>query len=107
KGLGGPLMNMRPMPRQVAAALLATMSLAAATGAMAAEGAAVSIHTLSSRPDMVSGGNALVEVLGATKDVKLTLNGHDVTSDLKLNPASHTLRGVVFGMTLGKNTLAA
>ena len=56
---------------------------------------------------MVSGGDTLVEVKGATKGVKLSLNGHDVTSALKLDPASHSLRGLVGGLTLGKNTLAA
>ena len=67
----------------------------------------LSIRTLSSRPDMVSGGDALVEIRGATKGVTLTLNGRDVSGDLKLDPASHSLRGLVGGLTLGKNTLAA
>jgi hypothetical protein len=88
-------------------ALAAAMLAALAAGAAAAKGGGLSIHTLSSRPNLVSGGDALVEVRGATRGVKLTLNGQDVSGDLKLDPASHTLRGLVGGMTLGPNTLAA
>jgi hypothetical protein len=89
----------------LAAGLLA---LAATQGAVAAKDmSALSIQALSSRPDMVSGGDALIEVRGATRGVALTLNGKDVSGDLKLDPTSHTLRGVVSGLALGRNTLAA
>ena len=88
----------------VGVAMLAGLALA---GPAAAKGAALSIHTLSSRPQFVSGSDALVEVRGAAKGVKLTLNGKDVSGDLALDPASHTLRGIVSGMALGKNTLNA
>jgi hypothetical protein len=94
--------------RRLAACLLAASGLAGASGsAAAAKGSALAIHTLSSRPDMVSGGDTLVEVRSATKGVKLSLNGHDVTGALKADPASHSLRGLVGGLTLGKNTLTA
>src|SRR4051812_14708574 len=69
---------------RLSAATLATLAIA--FGA-AAKGSALSIHTLSSRPQFVSGGDALVEVRGATKGVTLTLNGKDVSGDLKLDPA--------------------
>ena len=50
------------------------------------------IRTLSSRPDMVSGGDALVEVkapAGAQlSQLTLTLNGKDVTSRLKFDAAN-------------------
>jgi hypothetical protein len=91
---------------RVAASLLAMLSLAGAAQA-AAKAQALSIHVLSSRPDMVSGGDALIEVRGAARGAKLTLNGHDVSGDLRLDPASHTLRGLVGGLTVGKNTLSA
>src|SRR6186997_1850471 len=55
------------------------------------------IRTLSSRPDLVSGGDALVEVRapngGALNQLTLTLNGKDVTSSLKTDAASGAFRG--------------
>src|SRR5262249_58727576 len=68
------------------------------------------IRTLSSRPDMVSGGDALVEVktpVGVTvSQLTLTLNGKDVTGQLKEEGAGN-FRGLIAGMTVGKNTLRA
>lgn len=63
------------------------------------------IRVLSSRPDLVSGGDALVEVRTGAGQTKVTLNGADVTAQLK--PVPGALRGVVSGMVVGKNTLAA
>ncbi len=64
------------------------------------------IKTLSSRPDLVSGGDALIEVKApAGTKVILTVNGKDVTNQLK--PEGASLRGVVSGMTVGENTLLA
>jgi len=40
--------------------------------------ASVTITTLSSRPDMVSGGDALVEIKGPRGKLSITLNGADV-----------------------------
>jgi hypothetical protein len=69
------------------------------------------IITLSSRPDLVSGGDALVEVkapAGARlSDLTLTLDGKDVTSRLKLDAASGAFRGLISGMVVGENTLVA
>ncbi|MGZ6047521.1 MAG: DUF6351 family protein [Phenylobacterium sp.] len=73
----------------------------------AAQASGLSIRTLSSRPDMVSGGDALVEIGGATQAVKLSLNGKDVSGDLQLDPVSHRLRGLIGGLEVGRNTLSA
>src|SRR5215471_1671916 len=74
-------------------------------------GARLEIKTLSSRPDMVSGGDALVEVkapAGAQlSQLTLTLNGKDVTSKLKLDAAGGGFRGLIGGMVVGENTLIA
>src|SRR5689334_21789385 len=68
------------------------------------------IRTLSSRPDLVSGGDALVEVktpAGVTvSQLTLTLNGKDVTSQLREDNAG-SFRGLIGGMAVGKNTLRA
>ena len=62
------------------------------------------IRTLSSRPDMVSGGDALVEVkapAGAQlSQLTLTLNGKDVTSRLKPDTASGGFRALIGGMVV-------
>ncbi len=73
--------------------------------------AKLEIKTLSSRPDLVSGGDALVEVKApagtALNHVTLTLNGKDVSAQLKLDPATNSWRGVVSGLRLGGNSLQA
>ncbi|NOT63088.1 MAG: hypothetical protein HOP19_23005 [Acidobacteria bacterium] len=66
--------------------------------------AKLEIKTLSSRPDLVSGGDALIEVKAPARPT-LTLNGKDVTSQLK--PNGTAWRGVVSGFNLGENTLLA
>jgi hypothetical protein len=68
------------------------------------------LATLSSRPALVSGGDALVAVRapgGVTiAQLTLTLNGRDVTSRLKAEPDG-TFRGLVDGMIVGQNRLVA
>ena len=65
------------------------------------------LRVLSSRPDLVSGGDALVRIdpgagTSAT-GLKVTVNGTDVTSALKTERGS--LIGLVTGLTNGANTL--
>lgn len=96
-----------PAARNVA---LVPVLLAALTlEVTAAQKPAVEIVIISSRPDMVSGGDALVEVRApsgtALSSVKLTLNGADVTKSLR--GASDRFRGLVAGMREGDNVLKA
>jgi hypothetical protein len=68
------------------------------------------ITVLSSpRPDLVTGGDALVQVKppAAVQLSRLTvrLNGQDVTTQLTADLASHSLRGLVSGMVDGDNKL--
>ena len=69
------------------------------------------IRTLSNRADLISDGNALVEVqvpkTVPMKKVTLTLNGADVRRPFVADEATRTLRGVVTGMAPGENTLVA
>lgn len=68
--------------------------------------AKLEIRTLSSRSDLVSGGDALIEVTApAGAKVTLALNGKDVTAQLKLDGTN--LRGVISGFNVGENLLAA
>jgi hypothetical protein len=69
------------------------------------------IVTLSNRADLMSGGDALVEVR-VPKDVSLSrvkvkLNGTDITSSFTANAAARTLRGLVSGLVEGRNDLVA
>ncbi len=67
------------------------------------------IEIVSSRADMVSGGDALVDVRAPAgtplTDLRLTLNGRDVTN--VLSGRSGRFRGLVAGMREGDNLLRA
>ena len=69
------------------------------------------IVTLSNRADLISGGNALVEVSVPHNvplhQVKLLLNGTDITTSFVTNAAERTMRGVVTGLAPGNNELRA
>jgi len=69
------------------------------------------IVTLSSRPDIVSGGTVLVRISGSRKlalgDVAVFLNGQDVTTAFQPEADGNSLLGLVGGLNLGKNNLTA
>src|SRR5438105_46637 len=69
------------------------------------------IRTLSNRADLISDGDALVEVK-VPKNVKmnkvtLTLNGQDVRAAFVANEDARTLRGVLTGLRVGENSFIA
>ena len=83
------------------------MGLAALGPHLGAQGALV-IGVLSGRPDMVSGGNALVEIKAPTTDgLTVTLNGQDISTTFRPNEARRTVTGLVEGLRLGANTIEA
>jgi len=73
-------------------------------------GAASAIKVLSNRADLLSGGDALVEVAlpagAAPSAVKLLLNGRDISSAFAAT-GNGRLRGLVTGMGVGRNTFTA
>jgi hypothetical protein len=73
--------------------------------------AVLALSTLSGRPDMVTGGDALVEVAVpagiAAGDVRLARNGTDVTSAFTASSDGRKLRGLVAGLAAGANKLVA
>lgn len=81
--------------------------LAALGCGFGAAAAVRSITVLSSRPDLVSGGDALVRI-AQTDDAAtpVKLNGADVTAAFQPG-AGHTRTGLVGGLRLGANTLTA
>src|SRR5882672_7460019 len=93
--------------KALAISSVCTVSLVAGSARPAAQ-AGLTITTLSSRPDMVSGGDALVEVKTATPSgVVVTLNGQDVTKAFHVDPARGSLVGLVDGLRVGSNFLVA
>src|SRR5947207_6545543 len=91
--------------------LLACGALLLAT-AQAGEGPSnFEIVSLSNRADLVSGGDALLEVRVPKNvplnQVSLRLNGRDVTAAFRGNAAARTLRGVVTDLVDGDNEFAA
>ena len=69
------------------------------------------VTSVSNDPDLVSGNDVLVEVqianpLEAARDVMVTLNGVDVTSEFDLR-RQHRMIGLVSGLEIGENTIIA
>ena len=68
------------------------------------------IHVLSNRADLVSGGDALVEVglpsSAVASAVKMTLNGKDVSTEFALRDNGRYM-GLLTGMNVGRNVLTA
>ena len=69
------------------------------------------ITTLSTRPELVSGGDVLVRIdvprSVRPARVKVELNGHDVTGVFRIDADGRSVTGLVTGLRLGRNTLEA
>lgn len=69
------------------------------------------LATVSARNDMVSGGDVLVSILptgpNAAARATVTLNGQDVSGAFRPAPGGRGLIGLVTGLRLGANTIAA
>jgi hypothetical protein len=69
------------------------------------------IRTLSNRADLISGGDALVEVRVPRNvplhQVRLRLDGRNVTAAFRTDAATRTMRGVLTGLRVGHNYFAA
>jgi len=67
---------------------------------------ALEVGVLSSRPDMVTGGDALVQISGPKLDsLSVKLNGQEVTDAFRPRHDSNDLVGMITGLKLGKNLL--
>src|SRR5215469_5029921 len=67
--------------------------------------AAIEIHALSGRPDMIGGPEALIETNAPLEKFSATLNGRDVSKSFKPGTRAGKLLGRVGGLKIGKNTL--
>lgn len=70
------------------------------------------IHVLSNRPDLISGGDALIEVIthpepGATQSqpTQVTLNGVNIADQVQLRENGRVM-GLVTGLQIGENSLS-
>jgi hypothetical protein len=71
----------------------------------AALAAGVEVRVLSSRADMVTGGDALLETNATLEKFNAKLNGQDVTRSFRPGKTPGTLIARVEGLKIGKNTL--
>lgn len=88
-------------------ALLLPLGLStAARGQGAGREDALVIQTVPTRPDLISGGDARVVIgTGELRDLKVTLNGSDISSDFALTPTG--AEAMVRGLRNGANALVA
>jgi hypothetical protein len=81
------------------------------SAAMAQSNQGIRITTLSSRPDIVSGGTALVRISVPSgvpfSDVMVLLNSQNVTSSFGPEASGQSLLGLVQGIPLGRSELIA
>jgi hypothetical protein len=84
-----------------------TTSLAFACGALVASqaSAAVTVQVLSSMPQLVTGGDALVRISGATAAPAVTVGGADVSAAFRADTGGNYI-GLVTGLKDGDNALA-
>jgi len=84
--------------------ILVLFSAAICSATFLSAAASLRVTTLSSKPEFVSGGDALVEV-STTDAVKATVNGRDVSAAFHADAARGSMVGLVDGLQAGKNTL--
>jgi hypothetical protein len=107
-------LNEKDTMRNLAALAVSVICAASAVWAVPAKPMAaadpLTVVTLSSRPDLVSGGDALVEIrsaAGATAKVTVSVNDRDATAAFRADAARKSLVGLVDGLKVGKNTIVA
>ena len=102
------------MPRTLLPAILLVTLLAACSRDTPppdpAPARSIAIHVLSSRPDMVSGGDALVSITSSgipLNTLQVALEGRDISESFALDPRDNRLKGLVTGLQDGPNVLVA
>jgi len=97
-------------PRRSLFAACALLLVSDPRGALADDGdEGFEIRTLSSKADMVSGGEVLAQVDVPARvrlsDVRVDLNGRDVTNAFRPSQAGRSLVGLLKGLAVGQNRL--
>jgi hypothetical protein len=101
----------RPITIAFGVAGLAVVAPSLIAGATSQATSSLTIAVVSSRPDMVSGGDALVEITfqgdQPPEDLTITRNGASVRDVFHLDQSRRSLIGLVDGLVVGPNTLSA
>src|SRR5687767_1551686 len=96
--------------RALARALSTTLVFAAGAAMAAPPSLEFSIEVLSSRPDTIAGGDALVRISVPQnvpmQQATVTLNGVDITAQFTSDGQARTMTALVSGLALGDNQLA-
>jgi len=86
----------------------AALTIGLAAWAPVAPSAVLDITTLSNRPNLISGGDALVQITTDSGGIEaVTLNGADATAMFRPGTTANTWLGLVTGLNIGANTLVA
>jgi hypothetical protein len=97
--------------KAAALVLLVSFQVSAQLASAQTAESTLAVRTLSSRPDMASGGDALVGITlppgVQPAQVRISLNGADVTSSFRPGDSPRTLVGLVAGLKAGSNEIAA
>ncbi len=84
---------------------------ALAIGNPSAQSNGVEMRTISTRPDLVSGGDVLIEIkapAGTQADqIQLSLNGKDMATTLRLEKDTTSFRALITDLSEGENVLRA
>src|SRR2546426_7056310 len=95
----------------IKSSFLALGAVLLATAQAGEEPSNFEIVSLSNRADLVSGGDALLEVRVPKNvpphQVKLLLNGRDVTATFRTDATGRVMRGVLTGLVQGENDFTA
>ena len=95
------------MRRLVTGAVIGACVWTASLAAQQPTPSGLHLTALSARPDLVTGGDVLVQVDGARPGrVMIRLNGANVTAAFRMTP-TRTLVGLVTGLRAGANTIEA
>ncbi|HEY1307749.1 MAG TPA: DUF6351 family protein [Vicinamibacterales bacterium] len=93
-------------------ALVFVIAVGAAQTFAPVKGVGVAVRTVSTRPDMVSGGDVLVEIVSqadpktsAPSAVAITVNGRDASTDLTRTTSATTLVARIKDLRLGPNVV--
>src|SRR5580658_2184002 len=98
------------MRREGRSKLCGLAVLAACLAFAANAQATITIHVLSNRANLISGGEALTSISlpshAKASAVSVTLNGSNVTSEFALRP-NGSFEGLLTGLKLGTNVVSA